>query len=43
MPNFESVRQHKEIRNLRKDADADTKAHRQGREQAERVVDSPGE
>jgi hypothetical protein len=31
MPIFEKVKQQKEIRNLRKDADAETQAHRQGR------------
>ncbi|HVE96275.1 MAG TPA: serine/threonine-protein kinase [Pseudonocardiaceae bacterium] len=43
MPVFEKVQQQTEIRNLEKDADAEIQTHRQGREQAKRVVDSHGE
>jgi hypothetical protein len=42
MPIFEKVKQQKEIRNLRKDADAEPRHTGKG-EQAKRVVDSPGE
>jgi serine/threonine-protein kinase len=43
MPIFEKVRQQKEMRNLQKDAEVESQTHRQGREQAKRVVDSHGE